>query len=50
MKAVIWTDVLQLSAVSIGIALIFGMAVTEIPGGAAEAFRIAGQPGGKQIL
>jgi Na+/proline symporter len=45
MKAVIWTDVLQFSAVSIGIALIFAMAVTQIPGGAAEAFRIAGEAG-----
>jgi solute:Na+ symporter, SSS family len=45
MKAVIWTDVIQFGVVTSGIFLIFIKAFTQVPGGAAGAFKAAAAAG-----
>jgi SSS family transporter len=44
-KAVIWTDVIQFTAVSVGILLILWMAVARVPGGAPAAWHAAAEAG-----
>jgi SSS family transporter len=50
MKAVIWTDVIQFSAVTIGILLIFGTSVAHVPGGVAGAYAAAQAAGHLRFL
>jgi SSS family transporter len=45
MKAVIWTDVIQFSVVSVGIATVLIMAIGRIQGGAAAAYHISSNAG-----
>ena len=45
MRAVIWTDVIQFCAVSVGVLLIFYTALHHVSGGAAAAYRTALQAG-----
>src|SRR5260370_40338628 len=45
MRAVIWTDVIQFCAVSVGVLLIFYTALHHVSGGAAAAYRTAPEAG-----
>jgi len=45
MRAVIWTDVIQFCAVSVGVLLIFYTALHHVSGGAAAAYRTALEAG-----
>ena len=45
MRAVIWTDVAQFVIMFSGIAVTLGLIVAQLPGGATEMFRLAGESG-----
>ncbi|MCX6625374.1 MAG: sodium/solute symporter [Acidobacteria bacterium] len=45
MKAVIWTDVIQFCTVTLGIVLIFVIALSQVPGGLPAAYRTAAAAG-----
>ncbi|MFN0166232.1 MAG: sodium:solute symporter family transporter [Bryobacteraceae bacterium] len=49
-KAVIWTDVIQFCTVTLGILLIFGTALAEVPGGMTTAYHTALDAGRLKLL
>ena len=48
-RAVIWTDVLQFAIISLGIGLVFVIALGRIPGGWAECWKLASEAGRLRI-